>query len=136
MVYKVGSKEFTLTKKNIRMRNLYADMANLSADLSLLAEDADEMKETIVEEGEPETLPEKLKKRKQIREKYLELDERRRELTDKLAAKREELLRLILEKNGYEYDADFWLDEADVEDLNNIVTGIFKEASSGKPLRA
>lgn len=133
MVYEIEGRKFTLTKRNIRMRNLYAEIADLGTDISRLVEEAQTYTESVQDEPTIEDKSERRERDRKVSLKYQEFDARRRELSDKITQKREDLLVMILKRNGIEYDPEFWLDYADIEDINNIVAGIFKEgAESGK----
>lgn len=137
MESKIGIKVFKLTKVNINIRNLYADMTNFTADLTMIGDEAAAISDNMLIEnaGKPDedlTAVQHAEIRAETRKRFQALDERRRTLAVEIVAAREKLLMAILKKNGYDYDAEFWNEEADVEDINDIVTGIFRPAAASK----
>jgi hypothetical protein len=124
----IGGRKFTLSKVNIRMRRVYSELTNLGADLTMVAEESTAITDDSIIAGEPENAVDRAKQRAHIRAQFRDLDKWRRVLTGDIIEKRDDLLKAILVKNGYQYDPEFWDEEADTEDLNDIVTGIFKQA--------
>lgn len=133
MEYKIGDKIFNLEKVNLRMRDMYSKMSDSAAELSMLANEVeDAADEAEIEENDSLTPKEKAKARIRARKVFKDIDLKRKQLSEDIVKARESLLIAILEKNGYEYDHNLWYEEADVEDINNIVIDLFRRASAGK----
>ncbi len=132
----IGSKKFVLTKVNIKMRDIYRKISDLGADLTLLADEAESVADeeilADVNPGVPVGAKETAKARARVRKKLVDIDKRRRILSKEITDARDQLIEKVLQKNGYDYDREFWEEEADVEDINDIIAGLFRAAHSGK----
>jgi rRNA-processing protein FCF1 len=108
-------------------------MAQAAIDLSASADEANDIADqTLIEEADSATPKEKAKARRRMREKFRKLHAKQLQIKDDVGNKRDELLQTVLVKNGYEFDREFWYEEADTEDINDIIIALFKAAASGK----
>lgn len=110
MTFDIRGEQFNITFVNNYVREKYQDMVDLADELSDLPNEADAISE---EGGDKKTQIAKLK----------ELKRKQRALVKQIGEVRDEILREILETNGYEYDAQWWRRKTDANDINNFVLG-------------
>lgn len=106
MTFDVRGKSFEITFVNNYVREQYNEMLLVTEDL---AATPDEVAELPTDDSQPS--------RKKRRESRL----RRRELVRRISDLREDMLRELLETNGYDYDRGWWMHKTDAEDINEFV---------------
>lgn len=129
----VSGTTFELKQVNLRIRDMYGTMTDLVADLSMLTDEAADIADQVEIDAEAAgTLAAKAKVRRAARVKMRGIDKKRREYTGKIVEHRGKILAAILEKNGYEYDGDWWDEYADINDVNGLIVGIMQGGDAGK----
>jgi mevalonate kinase len=114
----LGDKKFTVRRVVTGVLQLYGEFAR----------DQGEMLERIGHLQTDQERLEKISPEEISQEELDELDKTSQELVDEVEefskAKIDRLLRMIqllLEKNGYEYDREWWIENADVSDYQNFI---------------
>lgn len=109
---KIGDKEFKISRVVTGARVLYAGYLNEVSQLLKESEAANKDRDKA--------------KLNEVIEKVNAFADRKKELFD-------EVLTLLLEKNGYEYDKDWWLKNTDEMDVNAFIEkAMTKDATNSK----
>lgn len=119
MTLQVRDKEFDITFVNNYVREQYQEILSLSDEISELPDQIEELEKQDLSKSE---LKKELKK----------VNKKRTELIKDIAAVREDIVRELLETNGYEYDVSWWAHKTDANDINDFMLDcIMKDVSGG-----
>jgi hypothetical protein len=129
----VGNKKFDLTKVSIYISELYGELSMLAfghSDLIDKLNDASTEYELDVEEAQTKAdkLRARLKHSKRIREIRAEGDE----ITKDIYSKRFDVLKELLELNGYDFNLELWRKNSDKEQINDILVELVGGGSKKK----
>ena len=129
MTITVRDKDFQIELVNNWVTEKYNELFDLAsfdgAEYVSTVEDLN--KEGLEESEKVETRKEK----REIKEKYKELlrieHQKAIKVRDDIIKLRQAIIKELLESNGYEYDNDWWLRRASVEDNNDFMTMCLKQ---------
>lgn len=113
----VRGKEFDITFVNNYVREQYQEILSLSDEIGELPDKIDKLKDKDL-------------LRNDLKKELRELNRERTELIKKIALIREDIIKEILETNGYDYDKSWWSHKTDANDINDfMLTCVMKDVS-------
>jgi hypothetical protein len=129
----VGNKKFDITRTSIFISELYGELSMLAyghSDLIDRINDAGTEYELDVEEAQ--TKADKLRARLKHSKKIREIKAEGNAITDEIYSKRFDVLKELLELNGYEFDLELWRKNASTEQINDILVEVMGGGSKKK----
>ena len=109
MRMQVRDKSFKIDLVNNYVHELYSEMAGLSFDLSDVSSDVEEVK---------------------TRAEFKELRLGYKLIAKQIVELRDQIIKELLESNGYNYDSTWWKRKTSVNDLNEFVLACVKKDES------
>jgi hypothetical protein len=118
---KVEGKEFVISRIVLKARQLYGEYLKLSGEyLNLIAESQEKANS---------------KDAKELEEVNAKLELAVEDYAFRKAEYIEELLEIILVKNGYDFDIDWWHDNTDYSVMESFVYQALKKDETGAPAK-
>lgn len=114
MRVEVRGKQFEIELVNNYVHEQYSKLADASFEIVRLPSEARELQPGEMKSG--------IKK----------LNGRMAELKKVISDTRKDILRELLESNGYQIDLEWWKRKTDPDDINNFIIGCIKKDSDGK----
>lgn len=133
MDVEIAKKKFKLDKVSIYISELYSELAGMAYGYHDIEQEINDIGlEYEIKVEECDSILERKKIKLKMSKAIKEATKKGPELTKKIYDKRFEVLKEILELNGYEYEHEFWLKKASVEDVNDILVELVGGGSKKK----